>query len=283
MKLKAYAKLNLALDITGKRPDGYHELDTIMQSISLFDTVTIEKADIISVHMNKDVAPEKNNTAYKAADLFCKHTGIIGAAISIDKRIPSMAGLGGSSADAAAVLIGLNELFDTGLTHSTLAHMGKQIGADVPFCMTGGTARAKGIGEKLQQLQLAKPLYFVVVKPHQGVSTAKAFSAYKPSSKISIESVVFALQKGDIELFNKYSGNALGMASLSIAPDIMKAASALRPFGKAFMSGSGSSMFCVLETKEQAEKAVQSISGDFELCGAFHTKHTGIEIIGENE
>lgn len=281
MKLKAYAKLNLALDITGKRPDGYHELDTIMQSISLFDTITIKKADIISIRMKDGAVPEKSNTAYKAAELFCKHTGKSGAAISIDKKIPSMAGLGGSSADAAAVLIGLNKLFNTDLQHSTLAHMGKQIGADVPFCITGGTARAKGIGEKLQQLKLKKPLYFVVVKPHQGVSTVKAFGAYKPSSKISIESVIFALQKGDIELFNKYSGNALGLAALSLAPDIMKAASALRPFGKAFMSGSGSSMFCVFEKREQAEKAAQNINGNFELCGAFHTVHTGVEIIGE--
>lgn len=281
MKLKAYAKLNLALDITGKRPDGYHELDTIMQSISLFDTVTIEKADIISVQMNKSVVPEKNNTAYKAAKLFCKHTREKGAVISIEKQIPSMAGLGGSSADAAAVLIGLDKLFDTKLPYSTLAHLGKQIGADVPFCMSGGTTRAKGIGEKLQPLRLNKPLHFVIVKPRQGVSTAKAFAAYKPSAKIRIESAAYALQKGDIKLFNKYSGNALGMAALSIAPDMMKAASALRPFGKAFMSGSGSSMFCLLESAEQAEEAAQCIIGDFELCGAFHTKETGIEIIGE--
>lgn len=283
MKLKAYSKLNLALDITGKRSDGYHDLDTIMQSISLYDTVTIEKSHIISVQMSKGDVPEKSNTAYKAVELFCKLTGLMGATISIDKHIPSMAGLGGSSTDAAAVLIGLNKLYNTKLPHSTLAHIGKKIGADVPFCMEGGTARAKGIGEKLQHLRLTKPLHFVVVKPHQGVSTAKAFSAYKPSSKISIESVAFAIQKGDIELFNKYSGNALGMAALSIAPDILKAASALRPFGKAFMSGSGSSMFCVFATKEEAENAAQSIDGEFEFCGSFHTKHTGIEIIGDNE
>ena len=109
--LKAYAKLNLSLDITGKRDDGYHDLDTIMQSISLFDTVTVKKAHGIHVEMDTDATDEKSNTAYAAAQAFCAHTNVPGVHITIQKRIPPMAGLGGASADAAAVLIGLNRLY----------------------------------------------------------------------------------------------------------------------------------------------------------------------------
>lgn len=284
IRLKAYAKLNLALNVVGKRHDGYHELDTIMQSISLSDIVTIKKTLGTTVKMNIGSIDEKNNTAYIAAKLFKQHTGVGGAEIFIEKHIPSMAGLGGSSADAAAVLIGLNELYGTNIDIDTLCSFGKKVGADVPFALMGGSARAKGIGEILTSLKLPKKLHFVLVKPKQGVSTVKVFEAYKKtSSKISIESVQYALQKGDIELIKKFSDNALGLAALSLAPDILKAAGALSKAGKSFMSGSGSSMFAILETADEAEKIANSISGDFELVGAYHSTDTGVEIIGDNK
>lgn len=283
IKLFAYAKLNLALNVLGRRDDNYHELDTIMQSISLCDVVSIEKADELAVIMDKAIVDPQHNTAYIAAKIFEEFTGIGGAQITIEKHIPSMAGLGGASADAAAVLVGLNELYDTKLSTETLQKIGRQIGADVPFALTGGTARAKGIGEKLEMLKLNKPLHFVVVKPHQGVPTAQAFAAYTKAAPARMESVAYAVQKGDIEMFNKYSRNALGMAALSIAPQIMKAASALGEFGKAFMSGSGSSMFVVFETAGQAKTAAQSVHGDFELCGAFKSMNKGVKKAGENE
>ena len=282
MKLKAYAKLNLALEVLGKRPDGYHELDSIMQSITLHDIVDIQKSNEISVCMNGLWVDEKNNTAYKAAVLFAEYTETGGAEISIEKHIPSLAGLGGSSADAAAVLIGMDSLYGTKLGTETLSSLGRRIGADVPFSLVGGTARARGIGEKLEPLKLKKPLWFAVVKPYQGVSTAEAFKAYTKSSHISIETVAFALQKGDTEMFKRYSGNSLGMSALKIAPDIIKAASALGVYGKAFMSGSGSSMFCVFESKEAAITAAQKIKGNFELCDAFGCTDRGIEITGES-
>ncbi len=281
MKLKAYAKLNLALEVKGKRPDGYHELDTIMQSISLHDIISIEKSSSVSVTMDKAGVDEKNNTAYKAALLFSEYTESGGADIKIEKHIPDMAGLGGSSADAAAVLYGLDALYGTRLGTQALMHLGRKIGADVPFCITGGTARARGIGEKLELLSLKKPLWFTVVKPFQGVSTARAFGAYTKSAHISIESAAFALQKGDIDMFRRYSDNSLGIAALKIAPDIMKAAGALSAFGKAFMSGSGSSMFCVFETLQEAQAAADKIKGSFELCGAYGCTSTGIEMIGD--
>ena len=282
MKLKAYAKLNLALEVKAKRPDGYHELDTIMQSISLHDIVSIEKNGAISVSMDKGEVEEKSNTAYKAAELFSQHTGSGGANIKIEKHIPQIAGLGGSSADAAAVLYGLDKLYHTHLGVDTLTYLGRKVGADVPFCLFGGTARAKGIGEKLERLSLKAPLWFTVVKPYQGVSTAQAFSAYTKSPHISIESAAYALQKGDIEMFRQHSGNSLGMAALKTAPDIMKAASALSAFGKAFMSGSGSSMFCVFESQLEAQAAASKIKGSFELCGAYSCTSAGVEMTGDN-
>lgn len=280
IRLKAYAKLNLSLDITGKRPDGYHELDGIMQSISLYDTVTIEKADDITVEMDSGYVDMPHNTAYKATEAFAQQTGMVGARIHIQKRIPSEAGLGGASADAAAVLTGLNVLYGTGLNAKQIASLGVKIGADVPFALVGGTARAKGVGEKLRHIEVAKPLHFVIVKPHAGVPTVEAFRRYKKSAPLHIDTVEYALVKGDIDLYLRYAGNALGMAALGIAPEIMKAANALMAAGakRALMSGSGSSMFAPFATQQQAQDAATRIKGDFAYCGAVSAVNTGIEI-----
>ncbi len=281
--LKAYAKLNLSLDITGKREDGYHELDTIMQSISLYDTVMIEKAEGVTVRMDKDWATGQDNTAYRAAEAFLKFTGSQGADISIQKSIPRMAGLGGASADAAAVLVGLDRLYETTLSFEALNGIAVSVGADVPFALTGGLARAKGIGERLTPLNAAKPMFYAVVKPHQGVSTAEAFMNYIGSAHVSIDSVKYAVLKGDAELFNRYAGNALGMAALSVAPAILKAADALKAAGagKAFMTGSGSAVFAAFETYEAARETAERVKGDFELCGAFRPTAMGVEVIEE--
>ena len=282
--LKAYAKLNLSLAVTGIRDDGYHTLDTIMQSISLCDIVTIEKAPDLRVRMDQNVTDEIDNTAYRAAQAFQAQTGCGGADIFIQKNIPYQAGLGGSSADAAAVLIGLDRLYETHLDPQTMAALAMPIGADVPFSLTGGIARATGIGETLTPLTLKNPLCYVVVKPHQGVSTAEAFRQYRRSTPIHMDAVQYALQKGDLSLYYQFAGNALGMAALSIAPDLLKAADALMAAGakKALMSGSGSSMFSVFQTADEARQTAQRIKGDFALCDAFDSKNTGTEITEES-
>ncbi len=281
IRLKAYAKLNLSLDITGKRGDGYHELDGIMQSISLFDTVEIEKADDIRVSMDIEGVDMRCNTAYKAALAFLELMGTGGASIHIQKHIPSEAGLGGASADAAAVLVGLNRLYGAGLSIEDLSAMGVKVGADVPFALTGGTVRAKGVGERLTHIEPAKPLHYVIVKPHAGVSTAEAFRRYQKSEPLRISTVEYALAKGDIELFLRYAGNALGMAALSIAPEIMTAANALMAAGapRALMSGSGSTMFAPFESPEQAKEAAACVKGNFAYVGAVSAVNTGIEEI----
>lgn len=284
IKLHAYAKLNLSLDITGKRADGYHELDTIMQSISLFDTVVIKKADCIRIHFDNNV-DSKKNTAFNALRLFMARTGVAGADISIKKRIPLMSGLGGASADAAAVLIGLNKLYGTNLCADELAQMGRRIGADVPFCLSGGTARAKGIGEVLKPLSPSAFMHYAVVKPHKGVSTAAAFSRYAKSDPVRMESVEYAVLKGDVNLYLRHADNALGLAALSISPEILRAAEALAAAGaqRALLSGSGSSMFAPFTSLEEAKLAVSRIKGDFELCDAYSPCSSGVEVVESGE
>lgn len=281
--LNAYAKLNLSLDVTGKRADGYHELDSIMQTISLADTVTLACADELSVAFDvPDVDPVRN-TAYAAAQAFFAHTGITGGAdIRIQKHIPRMSGMGGASANAAAVLIGLNRLYDAHLDAQTLAQLGVRLGADVPFALTGGTARAKGIGEKLKPLHLKTPFHVALVKPYTGVSTAEAFRRYKASAPLNIGMVEFALLKGDASLFDKYAGNALGLSALSLAPDILKAADALLAAGarKALMSGSGSTMFALFADEDAAKEAASRVRGTFELCGAYSFVDKAVEFLG---
>ena len=284
MRLRCYAKLNLSLDITGKRPDGYHELDGIMQSISLSDTVEIECADGIATSFDVPDIDPADNTAYAAARAFFDHTGIAGGAdIRVSKRIPRMSGLGGASANAAAVLVGLNRLYGADLDAQTLAILGARIGADVPFALLGGTARARGIGEVLRPLRLKTPFFAVVVKPRAGVPTAEAFRRYRASAPLSISMVEFALMKGDIPLFEQYAGNALGIAALSIAPQILNAASALKAAGagKALMSGSGSAMFALFATLEEAQAAASRVEGDFELCAAVSFMDRAIDILWE--
>ena len=284
IRLSAYAKLNLSLDVTGKRTDGYHDLDGIMQSISIADTVEIDRAGDITVCFDIPDVDPVSNTAYAAAQAFFGHTGISGgAAIRIQKRIPRMAGLGGASADAAAVLTGLNRLYDTHLDNHALMELGVKLGADVPFALIGGTARAKGVGEQLKPLHLKAPFFAVVVKPHAGVSTAEAFRRYRASAPLSIGAVEYALMKGDIPLFEQYAGNALGIAALSIAPEIIKAAGALKAAGagKALMSGSGSAMFAVFATMDEAQAVAARVKGDFELCTAVSFVDRAVDILWE--
>lgn len=286
IRLKAYAKLNLSLDIRGKRPDGYHELDMIMQSIDLYDKVLIKKADGIRAGFDTADLDPLRNTAVSAAQEFFTFTGISGGAdITVQKRIPAQSGMGGASADAAAVLFGLNRLYGAGLNEHTLRMLGKRVGADVPFALMGGTARARGTGEALTPLYPARPFYYAVLKPQEGVSTAEAFARYRASEHVSIDTVEYALLKGDIDLYLRAAGNALGLAALSVAPRILRAADALRAAGakKALMTGSGSAMFAPFETVEEARSVAECIKGDYAYCSVHGPVSQGLEIMEETQ
>ena len=183
MKLKAYAKINLSLDLTGILPDGYHALNTVMQSVSLYDTVTVEKTygGIFLRCSLPGLPSDSRNTAYKAAELFLSEAGIKeGVSIDIEKRIPSQAGLAGGSADAAAVLFALGQLYPGGLSEEKLFETALRVGADVPFCLSGGTRLCLDKGETMTALP-AFHAFVLLMKPDTGVSTSEAFRKFDAS------------------------------------------------------------------------------------------------------
>ena len=194
MDVAAFAKLNLALKITGRRTDGYHELDMVMQEISLCDEISIKKSAGLEVESNIPLPPE--NTLHTAARVFFAYTGIRGGAdIRVQKNIPAQAGLGGGSSDGAAVLKALDSLYGTKLNAEELIGLGRRVGADVPFFIRGGCARAQGTGEILTPVANNLPLVFLLAKPAGGVNTKEAYAAYHRLEKneTDIDGVVLAL------------------------------------------------------------------------------------------
>ncbi|NMA69809.1 MAG: 4-(cytidine 5'-diphospho)-2-C-methyl-D-erythritol kinase, partial [Desulfitobacterium sp.] len=185
LELFAYAKINLALAITGRREDGYHELESIMQSIGIYDFVrlTLQREEI-ECYCGEFSGPE--NLAFKAAQRFFRDLNTSqGVKIEIQKAIPVQGGLGGGSADAAATLLGLNNLLGNPYTIEELEKFASELGADVAFCLRGGTQWAAGVGERLRKLPKAPKLYFVIVKPPQGVDTALAYRTFDEEGKTS--------------------------------------------------------------------------------------------------
>lgn len=246
--LIAYAKINLFLDITGRREDGYHLLETVMQSVDLADFVTAELADSgITVSCSDPTVPEnEGNICFKAAERFFAQYGEIGGAkIHIDKRIPHGAGMGGGSADAAAVLVGLNELSGRPLNEQTLLRLAAQVGADVPFCMTGGTKLCRGIGEVMSDEQPYPANCFLIVKPGFGCDTKAAYAEYDRSPVPSRER-----RAGEYyNVFRKiYKNEALN--------SIVEKLTALGADG-AELTGSGSAVFGAYSDEETARAAAR--------------------------
>ncbi len=253
MKIKANAKINLCLSVCGKREDGYHLIDTVMHSISLFDVVELEKADKISVECSNDSIYEKDNIAYKAAVLFLEKTGALGGVkITIEKNIPTCAGLGGGSADAAAVLCGLDKLFGTNLSYEALCEMAVVLGADVPFFIKGGCQRATGIGEILESHKPLKKGYFVLVKADQKPSTAEMYRKIDSQKTVlaDTEDVLNAIAKNDLDLLSKKLYNAF----LTVWPDSRVKAELLKTAAKTVsLTGSGPTWFVLFETLKEAQ------------------------------
>lgn len=270
--LRANAKLNLSLDITGRREDGYHLMDMVMQSVTLYDTVILRKSADISVSIRMEngasaLLPDKNNTAYKAAELFFVHTGLPdGVSIQLVKHIPQEAGMAGGSADAAAVLIGLDRLYETGLSRQELLDIGVRVGADVPFCLIGGTARVQGIGELVMPVPFFDGGSYLVVKPPFGISTPlsfKRFDGMKRCPRPDNNALLAAMAAGDIKALEHASANVLEQAAES--PEIEGIKKRLYSLGADFalMTGSGSAVFGLFAEQQWAESAVKSL----ESCG----------------
>lgn len=259
MRLKANAKINLTLDITGKRADGYHLLDSIMQSVSLCDIVTVEQNDKIIVLCNNGDISGESNICHKAAVKFFEATKICGCAkISIEKHIPLAAGMGGGSADAAAVICALDKIYQTNLSVSELCEIGLLVGADVPFCIVGGTARVQGIGEEIKPLPLYNGGTFLLIKHGEKLSTADMYKKIDSIEEIpaTTPEAVDALERGDMERLYKNVGNAFSfVAHNETLLDDIKATSPQ----VASLSGSGPTVFAIYKNLCDANLAAEEL------------------------
>lgn len=262
----APAKINLTLNIEGVREDGYHLLSSVFQAVSLSDRVTVTRTqeDGIALTVSDPALPcDKRNTAYRAAQEFFVHTGISPRVkIHVDKHIPQQAGLGGGSSDAAGVLVGLNTLFDTKLSVETLCALGERVGADVPFCVVGGTAMVTGIGERIEPLAPLKDCFIVIAKPSIGVSTAEAYRAVDAVKTIPADqnAVRTAIENGDLKAVGAHVSNAFEQAlAIPEVEDILAKMRSCQPLG-CMMSGSGSAVFALFENAEKASSCVHSLS-----------------------
>ncbi|MDO4544387.1 MAG: 4-(cytidine 5'-diphospho)-2-C-methyl-D-erythritol kinase [Clostridia bacterium] len=254
---KAYAKINLTLGVLYKRVDGYHAIDSIMQTVSLYDSITIEKSRKVEVNVSGMNLPVEN-TMYLAATEYKKRTGC-GCNIRCIKRIPQEAGLGGGSADAAAVLRGLQKLHRM-LDDRRLYSLALKIGADVPFLINGGTARCEGVGDILTPFE-ARPLFYLLVKPPEGVSTKLLYSRLKlPRPRVNTLRAMTALFKGDLAALSSNMLNVLEEQAVELVPRIGQIKQELLRRGAiiAQMSGSGSAVFGIFESEEAAKAAAEN-------------------------
>lgn len=265
IKIKAAAKINLTLDIIGKRADGYHDIRTIMQSIGLFDTVTLTQnsSKEITVSCNHpDVPCDERNIVYKCAAAFYKRLGdkCGGLHIHIEKNIPTQAGLAGGSADGAAVVVGLNELSGRPFSSEELEEIGGTVGADIPFCIRGGTVLCEGIGTALTTLENIPECYFVLVKPPVGISTAQAYNAVD-SRKVTPETATDKMLDvlNDVEKTGRFLRNDFeDTLNISELLAIKKELANFEGCKGACMSGSGSTVFGIFTDREKAAVCAES-------------------------
>lgn len=265
----APAKINLTLDIVGTREDGYHLLESIFQSVDICDVVVARKrlGRRITLDAPGCACPVEKNTAYKAAVAFFAYTGLHkGVHLSVTKRIPQQAGMGGGSADAAGVLVALNRLFKTGLTTAQLCEIGLTVGADVPFCVMGGTAYVTGIGEGLQALPPLPDCAIVVAQPKEGISTKEAYAAVDNAEILSRPdnaAAMAALEAGDLQGVCRQAVNVFESATqLEGVKDIRRRMEQFAPLCSQ-MTGSGSCVFAIFEDEDAAEACLSDLQKDY--------------------
>jgi len=275
IKLIARGKINLSLDVLSKRPDNYHELKMIMQTIDICDTVTLEssKREGIEVSCNSKWVPcGPGNIAYKAAELLINRYKISsGVRIIINKKIPVAAGLAGGSSDAAAVLKGMNILFSLGLSESELMSLGKEIGADVPYCIRGGTMLAEGIGEILTPLKPLGVIDIVLIKPRIGISTAwvyKNLNLNEITDRPDTEMLINAINHNNIDVLAKNMKNVLETVSIKRHGVIKTIKDRLLELGAlgSMMSGSGPTVFGIFRDRQSAERAYNAVKDGMWEC-----------------
>ena len=291
MILEAYAKINWSLDITGVREDGYHLMDMIMQPVSLSDEITLLPSDSVTITTGGRPLSraDETNLAYRAAVALKNETGSSeGVRIHVQKHIPIGAGMGGGSTDAAAVLIGLNRMWQTALPTADLERIGLSLGADVPFFVRGGLTRTRGIGEELESHDCLYNYWLIVIQPCPGLSTAQVFSLWHQNVSVphpDTDKALFALESGNLTELCQHLGNVLQPVSESLRPEIAQACNALTAYGAAFagMTGSGSAVFGVFRSSSVANKAYRHLSARYKTIFLCHTQHDSIRIAQEQE
>ena len=268
MKLRALAKINLGLDVLGVRPNGYHDVRMVMQSIYLYDNVTIEKRKESGIVLETNLGflpADRGNIAYKAAEMLIEEFGIKeGVYIRLEKHIPVAAGMAGGSSNAAAVLYGMNRLFKLKLSTQELMERGVKLGADVPYCIMRGTVLAEGIGEELTKLPAMPSCTILVAKPPVAVSTKEIYEALD-SKEITdhpdIDGVLEGLENQDLNKIASSMGNVLETVTIPKCPVIADIKSIMLECGalNAMMSGSGPTVFGLFTDKASAKKAQERI------------------------
>jgi 4-diphosphocytidyl-2-C-methyl-D-erythritol kinase len=268
LELKALGKVNLGLDILGKKENGYHEVRMVMQTVYLYDRVILERNRTpgITIETNLKFLPvNENNIAYKAADLIRKEFGISeGIKIILDKHIPVAAGMAGGSANAAAVLFGMNRMYGLGLSEEELKIRGVGLGADVPYCIMRGTVLAEGIGEKLTPLPPIPKCYVLIAKPPLSASTETVYEKYDALEEINhpdIDGIIRGLVRADIRQAAASMGNVLEQVMLKEYPIIGRVKQTMLDFGAmgALMSGSGPTVFGLFDSRSAAKAAAKKI------------------------
>lgn len=283
LRLQARAKINWTLDILGRRADGYHLMDMLMNSVELCDTLELESAPELSLsvtgpedtdgraaqHVVTFVPSDEKNLVLKAARALQAYCGSssMGARMRLSKRVPVGAGMGGGSADAAAALVGLNRLWELGLNSTELLSLGQQLGADIPFVLTGGTARVGGIGEAIQPLCAPVMPWLVVTQPCVGLSTPEIFRAYDAReqdaaiARPDTQAAQRALEQGDMAGLAQTMGNVMEAVSAARQPGIAQAARLLEREGamRGMMTGSGSAVLGLFPDERNARAAFECV------------------------
>lgn len=273
IELKAYGKINIGLDVIRKREDGYHDLDMIMQTVGVYDDVIISKEDgtktcEIEVSTDADILPnDKGNLAFMAAKVLMEAYDIKAKVkIYINKRIPIAGGMAGGSADCAAVLRGVNQLFQLGISDEQLQEYGVKLGADVPYCIVGGTKRAQGIGEILTDLPTPPKCYVIIAKPDAFVSTKFVYSHIRPAqieNHPDIDGIIESIKAGDLYGMCEKIANVMEDVTIPEYPIIQKVKDILKSNGavNALMSGSGPTVFGIYDDEEKAKQSMDALSG----------------------
>ena len=268
ISLRAFAKINYALEVRGLRDDGYHEISSVFQSISLADELEIERTqggfELFFEPEGVEVGPLEENTVYKAwASLWEASGHELPVRIRLHKKVPAGAGLGGGSADAAAVLVGMNELFGLGLEVEDLRRIGTRIGADVPFCVSGGTALGEGVGEILTPLPAPPEHRLLLAKPDRSADTGGIYRAHdrrQAPDKTCVEPVIAALHSGDLSTFARAVGNVLEPVTADLVPEVAEYKREMLRAGAlaAAMTGTGTAVYGIFVDSETDEAPLRA-------------------------